>query len=297
MSLIQEATDFDQSMTNTYNILREACGISQAEAAEFVHGTRLDSVKSWSSDRRTAPQGVINDLQKLTREIQNAGFNYAGLLKEISKGDVYIIGLPSDERDARSCGFPSIGAQMRAIAVAIAHLPERSEIRMVERVHGAIPAPVLEKEKLPPTEADSRVLASMTFNNGRFYTTGNMNRRKYERLEDIGWVKGIGTNMSDVEYYLTETGSAQLALAETADAMQRDCPDPAPGGFQTIVNSGPRRGPILKLKLNQEYWIGQLSFRVEKIDGELVTVKLASGETTTLHAPAILFSPVGLRED
>jgi hypothetical protein len=296
MSLEFEATHPDQSMTTVYNLLREACGVSQAEAAEFVHKTRLDSVKSWCSDRRTAPQGVINDLQKLAREIQNAGTDYAALLKTTSKGDVYVIGLPSDEQDARLCGFPSIGAQMRAIAVAISHLPEHSDIRMVERVRGAIPAPVLEKEKMIPTEVDSQVLNSMQFTNGRFYTAGNMNRRKYQRLEDMGWIKGISTNISDVEYYLTDAGRAQLALTTTADAMQRDFPDPAPGGFQTRVNPGPRRGPILKLKLNQKYQIGDLSFRVEKIDGDLVTVKLSNGTTTTLQAPAIIFSPIGLRE-
>jgi hypothetical protein len=296
MSLVLEATDSSQPMTNVYNVLREACGISQAEAAEFVHRTRLDSVKSWCSDRRTAPQGVINDLQKLAREIQNAGTDYAALLKRTSKGDVYVIGLPRDEQDARSCGFPSIGAQMRAIAVAISHLPEDSEIRMVERVRGAIPAPVLEKEKMIPAEADSQVLNSMQFTNGKCYTAGNMNRRKYQRIEDIGWIKGISTNVSDVEYYLTEAGKAQLALTRTAEAMQQEFPDPAPGGFQTTVNLGPRRGPVLKLTLKQKYQIGDLSFRIEKIDGDLVTVQLSTGTTTTLYAPAILFSPIGLRE-
>ena len=124
MSLAFEAVKSDQSMTNVYNLLREACGVSQAEAAEFVHGTRLDSVKSWCSDRPTAPQGVINDLQKLTREIQNAGVEYAALLKTKSKGDVYVIGLPADEQDARACGFPSVGAQMRSIAIAIHIYPK-----------------------------------------------------------------------------------------------------------------------------------------------------------------------------
>jgi len=173
-----EATASDQSMSNVYNLLREACGISQAEAAEFVHGTRLDSVKSWCSDRRTAPQGVISDLQKLARGIQNAGENYAALLRSTNRGDVYIIGMPSDERDARVCGFPSIGAQMRAIAVAISLLPENSEIRMVERVRGAIPAPVFETEEM---------------------------------------------------------------LSEPDDY-----PDPAPTGFQSIVNVGSRSGRISK---------------------------------------------------
>jgi len=288
MSSTLEAIDSDQPMTNVYNLLREACGISQAEAAEFVHRTRLDSVKSWSSDRRTAPQGVINDLQKLAREIQNAGITYAELLKKSGKGNVYVIGLPSNEQDARICGFPSVGAQMRAVAIAISLLPDDSAIRMVERERGAIPAPVLEKEKMMPSEADSQVLSSMQFINDKYYTAGNVNRRKYERLEEIGWVKGIGTNISDVEYHLTESGRAQFALTRTADAMQRDFPDPAPGGFQTRVNADLRREPIVKLKSNQEYQIEGLSFRVEKIDGDLVTVRLANGTTTTLHAPAIL---------
>jgi hypothetical protein len=297
MSLAFEAAESNHSMTNVYNLLREACGVSQAEAAEFVHETRLDSVKSWCSDRRTAPQGVINDLQKLAREIQNAGIDYAALLKKTSKGDVYVIGLPKDERDARACGFPSIGAQMRSIAIAISHLPEGSEIRMVERVRGAIPAPVLEKEKMVPTKSDSQVLSSMKFTDGRCYAVGNINRRKYDRLEEIGGIRGVTTTISDVEYYLTDSGRVQLALAETAAAMQQDFPDPAPHGFQTIVNQGPRRGPILKLELNKRYKLGDLSFRIERIEGDLVTIKLSTGTTTVLHAAAVLFSPVGLRED
>jgi len=276
-------------MTNVYNLLREACGISQTEAAEFVHRTRLDSVKSWCSDRRTAPQGVINDLRKLAREIQNAGANYAELLKRTNEDNLYIIGLPSDEQDARGCGFPSIGAQMRAIAIAISQLPDNAEIRTVGRVRGKTPAPVLEKEQMMPTKDDSQVLSSMQFINDKFYTAGNVNWRKYQRLEEIGWVKGIGTNISDVEYYLTAAGKAQLALTRTADAMRRDYPDPAPSGFQTIVNVGLRRGPILKLKPNQKYQMEDLSFSVEKIDGDLVTVKLSNGTKTTLYAPAILF--------
>lgn len=287
MSLALEVHDSNQSMTNVYNLLREACGLSQAEAAAF-HETRLDSVKSWCSDRRTAPQGVINDLQKLARQIQASGIGYADLLKGSSRGDVYVIGLPGDEQDARVCGFPSIGAQMRAVAVAISLLPDNCEIRMVERVRGAIPAPVLEREMLTPAAADSRVLSSMKFTNGKCYTSGNVDRRKYERLEEIGWIKGLSTNLSDVEYYLTGTGHAQLALMRAADAMERDYPDPAPGGFQARVNAGPRRGPTIKLRLNQMCQIGDLSFYVEKIDGDLVTVKLSDGTATTLHAPAIL---------
>ncbi len=288
MTLVDEPILSDHAMTNVYNLLREACGISQAEAAEFVHGTRIDSVKSWCSDRRTAPQGVINDLQKLARGIHKSGADYAAFLKKTNSGNVYLIGLPEDERDARAHGFPSIGAQMRAIAVAISHLPPDSEIRMLERVRGAVSAPTLEKEKPLPTEGDSLVLVSMQFANGKYYTSGNINRRKYERLEEIGWVKGIGTNISDVEYHLTETGTAQLTLATVADEMRRDFPNPAPGGFQTIVNSGPRRGPGLKLKAGQKYKLGDISFRVENIDGDLVSVKLTNGTIAILYASETL---------
>lgn len=285
---VLDADEPVQSMTNVYNLLREACGVSQAEAAEFVHETRLDSVKSWCSDRRTAPQGVINDLQRLARQIRKAGTDYAELLKTISKGDVYIIGLPSDEQDARACGFPSMSAQMRAIAVAISLLPDDSEIRMVERVRGAIPAPVMGRENIMPVQADCRVLSSMQFSGGKFYTTGNINRRKYERLVEIGWIKGLATNMSDVEYHLTEDGRVQLALTKAAEAMERDAPDPAPRGRQTTVNSGPRRGPGIRLRPHQDLHLDNLSFRVEQIDGNLVTVRLSRGTIATLYAPDIL---------
>ena len=64
-------------MTSVYNLLRESCGISQAEAADRVHETRLDTVKSWSSDRRPAPGWAINQLQSLSRRIRRAGEAYA----------------------------------------------------------------------------------------------------------------------------------------------------------------------------------------------------------------------------
>jgi hypothetical protein len=38
-----------------------------------------------------------------------------------------------------------------------------------------------------------------------------MNRRKFERLEEIGWIKGLAVNMSDVEYNLTASGRRELS--------------------------------------------------------------------------------------
>ena len=126
-------------MTSVYNLLRETCGLSQQEAADF-HEARLDSVKSWCSDRRPAPPGVIDELRELAREIISAGEEFAAQLKRTSKGNEFIIGLPRDDKDARSCGFPSMTAQMRAIAIAIAHLPDKAEVQFAERTRGAMPS-------------------------------------------------------------------------------------------------------------------------------------------------------------
>ena len=193
-------------MTSVYNVLREACGVSQLEAAENIHETRLDTVKSWSSDRRPAPQWSINQLQSLMRRIYVSGTEYAEILKKTAEGNVYLIGLPHDEADAKICGFPSMAACLQATAVTISQLPDDAEIRLVPRVAGAIAGPRLEAARTTSTETDRRVLMSMRFDKGKFLTRGNMNRRKFERLEDIGWIKGISLNMSDVEYYITNEG-------------------------------------------------------------------------------------------
>jgi hypothetical protein len=197
-------------MSSIYNLLRESCGMSQTEAADFVHEVRLDTVKSWSSDRRPAPQFAVNQLQSLMRTIRSAGEKFARDLNLRSKGNVFIIGHAHDDRDARACGFPSLSSQMHSIAIAISLLPDDAEIRLVPRVRASIAAPVMEKESTHATQSDRRVLQSMLFKNGRCLTRGNMNRRNFERLEDIGWIEGISVNISDVEYHLTAIGRKEL---------------------------------------------------------------------------------------
>jgi hypothetical protein len=123
--------------------IRETCGISQAEAAEF-HDARLDSVKSWCSDRRAAPAGVIREIRSLAKEIHEAGSSYAIVLKNMAEvktvnKDIFEVGLPHDDRDARHCGFPSLSAAMRAISVAILNLPDDAQIQMGPRTRGDRP--------------------------------------------------------------------------------------------------------------------------------------------------------------
>lgn len=208
-------------MSSVYNLLRESCGLSQSEAADFVHEVRLDTVKSWSSDRRPAPQFAVNKLQSLMRTIRHAGEKFAEDLKMRSQGNVFIIGYAHDDVDARACGFPSLSSQMHSIAIAISLLPDDAEIRLMPRVRGSIAAPIMEKEKMAATQTDRQVLQGLTFNNDRYLTQGNMNRRKFERLEEIGWIKGISVNISDVEYYLTAAGHNELASLPTAQMYSK----------------------------------------------------------------------------
>jgi hypothetical protein len=56
----------------------------------------------------------------------------------------------------------------------------------------------------------------MVAGGGRKYTAGNVNRSKYDRLVDLGWLTPFKTNISDVEYQVTEKGRA-ASLDETHD--------------------------------------------------------------------------------
>jgi hypothetical protein len=283
-------------MTSVYNLLREACGISQAEAAEF-HEARLDSVKSWCSDRRPAPIGAINQLQSLARRIRKSGHEFGNLLNSLVDELVpsVTVYLPHDDADARAHGFPSTAAQLQAIAIAIALLPDDVEVRLQTRDAGqtigvGVPRlPRLDEDKVIPTATDRQVLAAIPFDDRkRFYTAGNVNRRKYERLEDIGWVKGTCTNLSDVEYQLTLAGLIELALLKEVAEMAADMPGLGPGS-QRQVYSLPQKRTYLKLKVGGHFRVGHHSCLVDAIDGELVTVKVDSETEVTLSAPAVLF--------
>lgn len=58
---------------------------------------------------------------------------------DVSIPKTVVVGVPSDEFDARHCGFPSLGAAMRAIGIAVAELPDDVEIHFGPRVRGERP--------------------------------------------------------------------------------------------------------------------------------------------------------------
>jgi hypothetical protein len=43
---------------------------------------------------------------------------------------------------------------------------------------------------------------------GRKYAAGNIDRTRYQRLVDFGWLTPFVTNASDVEYVATDQGNA-----------------------------------------------------------------------------------------
>jgi len=133
-------------VTSVYDLLRQRCGLSQADAADF-HDTRIDTIKSWCSDRRTAPAGVLDELRDLYADISEAGDELADVVKLMPQRDAngvfFQIGAPLDSRDAIACGFPCEGSCLAAVALAVASLPGRAKI--VPRVPGAIPTAVSQK--------------------------------------------------------------------------------------------------------------------------------------------------------
>jgi hypothetical protein len=55
---------------------------------------------------------------------------------------------------------------------------------------------------------DIKLLRRIVAGGGRKYTAGNVDRSKYDRLVDLGWLTPFKTNISDVEYQVTEKGRA-----------------------------------------------------------------------------------------
>jgi hypothetical protein len=156
------------------------------------------------------------------------------------------------------------------------------------RVIPDAPTSMTENRQMMPTVNDRQIFSELPFNNGRLYTSGNVDRRNYDRLADFGWLEGVSTNMSDVEYHLTLAGRLELELLKEAAAMEGDFPDPAPAGFQTRVNAGPRRRAGIKLRVGGRVRLGHHAFTVDAIENEVVTVRTGDGNTYTLSLPTSL---------
>ena len=106
-------------MKSTYGLLRERCGLSIVEAAAFHHVSD-DTVKAWSSGRRKAPDGVIQELRNLYDTIETAAVNIARMIDD-DTGEIEL-GLAADDHEAQSIGWPCVGAQAASIGLAACYL-------------------------------------------------------------------------------------------------------------------------------------------------------------------------------
>lgn len=121
-------------MLTLYAALMRTCGLSQREAADF-HGVRLDTVKSWCGGRNRAPDGAIAELKNLFARIAKAADEFIAGAEKMSDqygADVEIeAGIASDDAEARSLGWPCVGAQIASIGLAAAYI--QNPIKLVPR--------------------------------------------------------------------------------------------------------------------------------------------------------------------
>ena len=57
-----------------------------------------------------------------------------------------------------------------------------------------------------------KLVREIVASGGRKYTAGNVDRTRYDQLVDLGWLTPFKTNISDVEYQVTEKGRAAAAI-------------------------------------------------------------------------------------
>jgi hypothetical protein len=109
---------------STYNLLRLRCGLSQAEAAA-LHRVRPDTVKSWCSGRNTASASVLLELQalhqKITDQAKLAARNIARNRPDLDNLETFY--QITTQQQARSAGWPALGAYNAFIGEILAQLP------------------------------------------------------------------------------------------------------------------------------------------------------------------------------
>ncbi len=115
-----------------FGLLRQFCGLSHGEVSE-VFNVSLDTAKSWSSDRRTAPPAVMNEIAYLAERIDTAADEVADFVVEDDES-VIELGLCADDAEAQSQGWPCLGASHAAIGMTAARLiAEGHVVRIVPR--------------------------------------------------------------------------------------------------------------------------------------------------------------------
>ncbi len=117
-----------------FALLASLAGLSREEAGELV-GFPLDTVKSWAAGRRPARPEALAALRGLIaaqeRGAAEALAEIARVIAAQGAPDRIDIGFPSDDHEAQTLGFPSVGAWGAMAARVLARSP--IPIRLVPR--------------------------------------------------------------------------------------------------------------------------------------------------------------------
>jgi hypothetical protein len=62
-------------------------------------------------------------------------------------------------------------------------------------------------------DEDLKLIRQIVASGGRKYTAGSIDRSSYDRLVDLRWLIPFKTNISDVEYQVTDEGRAAAAFS------------------------------------------------------------------------------------
>ena len=112
-------------MLTPFALLLGRCGLSHREAAELL-AVRLDTVKSWSTGRNRAPAGAITALRGIYARIDQAAAETLALIRQQAPEEIEI-GIATDDHEARSLGWPCVGAHaaLAGLVVARCGVPAR----------------------------------------------------------------------------------------------------------------------------------------------------------------------------
>lgn len=105
----------------TFALLCARCGLSLREAADFLD-VRPDTIKSWSTGRRCPPDDTITALRDLYARIEKAAAEAVKLAKQAPPDATLELGIAADDHEARSLGWPCVGAQAASLGLAAARL-------------------------------------------------------------------------------------------------------------------------------------------------------------------------------
>ena len=109
-----------------YALLLSLTGLSQREAGEF-HTARIDTIKSWVSGRRSAPPGALAELRALIAAQTRAAAEALAIVRD-GKPDEIELGYPANDHEARSLGWPCVGAWAAMAARVIAETDARASL-------------------------------------------------------------------------------------------------------------------------------------------------------------------------